>query len=222
MTTTLNSIEILPTATHRYSIIWLHGLGADGHDFESIVPQLRLKAQKHIHFVFPNAPIQAVTINGGMKFRSWYDISNLSLELEVDVDGIYQSAAAINELIEREIAQGITAENILLAGFSQGGLIALHTGLRYPQKLAGILALSTYFPTVAALKTEASAANQSIPIFMAHGSMDSVVGMPTGKAAFETLKAMQYPISWHQYPMDHSVCMEEVADIATFINAIFK
>ena len=222
MKTTLSTIELLPTATHCYSIIWLHGLGADGHDFESIVPQLRLKAQKHIHFVFPNAPIQPVTINGGMKMRSWYDILEMSLVRKVDIDGIYQSASAINILIEQEIAQGIAAENILLAGFSQGGLIALHTGLRYPQKLAGIIALSTYFPTVDTLKTEGSAANQAIPIFMAHGTMDSVVGMPAGKAAFEALKAMQYRISWYQYPMDHSVCMEEVVDIASFINTIFK
>lgn len=222
MNTTLSTIEILPTATHRYSIIWLHGLGADGHDFESIVPQLRLKAQQHIHFIFPNAPIQAVTINGGMKMRSWYDILEMTLARKVDIDGIYQSATAIEELIEKEIADGIAAENIMLAGFSQGGLIALHTGLRYPEKLAGIVALLTYLPTVEALKTEASTVNKNIPIFMAHGSMDSVVAMQTGKMAFDSLKAIQYPIEWYQYPMDHSVCLEEVRDIADFINGIFK
>ena len=218
----LSIVEILPTATHRYSIIWLHGLGADGHDFESIVPQLRLEAQPHIHFIFPNAPIQAVTINGGMKMRSWYDIFEMSLERKVDIEGIYQSAVAINALIQLEMDKGIASENILLAGFSQGGLIALHTGLRYPQKLAGIIALSTYLPTVASLKTEAATANLTVPIFMAHGSMDSVVAMQNGKTAFDALNVMEYPIKWHQYPMDHSVCMEEVRDIAGFINAIFK
>jgi phospholipase/carboxylesterase len=222
MKTTLSTIEIRPTATHRYSIIWLHGLGADGHDFESIVPQLRLKAQAQIHFIFPNAPIQAVTINGGMKMRSWYDILEMSLVRKVDIDGIYQSAAAIEALIAQEIAQGILAENILLAGFSQGGLIALHTGLRYAQKLAGIIALSTYLPTVDELKTEAATTNSTIPIFMAHGSMDSVVAIQAGKMAFEALTAMHYPIQWHQYPMDHSVCMEEVRDIADFIDGIFN
>lgn len=222
MNTTLSTIEILPTAEHRYSIIWLHGLGADGHDFESIVPQLRLKAQAHIHFVFPNAPIQPVTINGGMRMRSWYDILEMTLARKVDIDGIYQSAAAIEKLIEKEIALGVPAENILLAGFSQGGLIALHTGLRYAQKLAGIIALSTYLPTVEALTTEASELNKDIPIFMAHGSMDSVVAMQTGKQAFNALKAMQYPIKWFEYPMDHAVCMEEVRDIADFIDPLFE
>ena len=222
MKSALSTIEILPTATHQYSIIWLHGLGADGHDFESIVPQLRLKAQAHIHFIFPNAPIQAVTINGGMKMRSWYDIFEMSLARKVEIDGIYQSAAAIEVLIQQEIAKGIDSANILLAGFSQGGLIALHTGLRCPQKLAGIIALSTYLPTVDSLKTEAATANRTIPVFMAHGSMDSVVAMPNGKMAFDALQAMEYPVKWYQYPMDHSVCMEEVRDIADFINAIFK
>jgi phospholipase/carboxylesterase len=222
MNTALSTIEILPTATHQYSIIWLHGLGADGHDFESIVPQLRLKAQAHIHFIFPNAPIQAVTINGGMKMRSWYDIFEMSLARKVDIEGIYQSAAAIDVLIQQEIDKGIRSENILLAGFSQGGLIALHCGLRYRQKLAGIIALSTYLPTVDSLQTEAETANRTIPVFMAHGSMDSIVPIQNGKTACDALKAMEYPLQWHQYPMDHSVCMEEVGDIADFINALFK
>jgi phospholipase/carboxylesterase len=222
MNTTLSTIEIKPTAAHRYSIIWLHGLGADGHDFESIAPQLRLKAQPHIHFIFPNAPIQPVTINGGMRMRSWYDIYEISLARKIDIDGICQSATAIEELIEKEIAQGIATENILLAGFSQGGLIALHTGLRYRQKLAGIIALSTYLPTTDSLKTEATEVNKNMPIFMAHGSMDSLVAVQTGKIAFNTLNAMQYPIKWFEYPMDHSVCMEEVKDIADFIDGIFK
>jgi phospholipase/carboxylesterase len=222
MKTTLSCIEILPTATHRYSIIWLHGLGADGHDFESLVPELKLKAQQHIHFIFPNAPIQAVTINNGMKMRSWYDILEMTLVRKIDNAGIYQSAAAIDALIQQEITQGIPAANILLAGFSQGGVIALHTGLRFPQKLAGIVALSTYLPTIETLKTESAIANQEIPIFMAHGTMDSVVAMQNGKAAADALKALQYPLQWYQYPMDHAVCMEEVGDIANFIDGIFQ
>lgn len=220
--TTLSTIEIQPSTTHRYSIIWLHGLGADGHDFESIVPQLRLKSQASIHFIFPNAPIQAVTINNGMRMRAWYDILEMSLERKVDIVGIYESAKAIEVLIEQEIARGIAAENILLAGFSQGGLIALHTGLRYSQKLAGIVALSTYLPTVDSLNTEATTVNKAIPIFMAHGLMDSIVARQTGKIAFNALKAMNYPIKWFEYPMEHSVCMEEVKDIADFINGLFK
>ena len=220
--TTLSTIEIQPSTTHRYSIIWLHGLGADGHDFESIVPQLRLKSQASIHFIFPNAPIQAVTINNGMRMRAWYDILEMSLERKVDIVGIYESAKAIEVLIEQEIARGIAAENILLAGFSQGGLIALHTGLRYSQKLAGIVALSTYLPTVDSLNTEATTVNKAIPIFMAHGLMDSIVARQTGKIAFNALKAMNYPIKWFEYPMEHSVCMEEVKDIADFINELFK
>jgi phospholipase/carboxylesterase len=222
MPTQLTTIEIKPTATHRYSIIWLHGLGADGHDFESLVPQLRLTAQAQIHFVFPNAPVQAVTINGGMRMRSWYDILEMSLLRKVDLDGIYQSSTAIEALIAAELERGIAAENILLAGFSQGGVIALHTALRYPKKLAGILALSTYLPTLDALKTEAAPINQDTPIFMAHGTADSIVAYQAGKVAFDGLKAMAYPVKWFSYPMDHSVCMEEVIDIADFINAIFK
>jgi phospholipase/carboxylesterase len=222
MNTQLSTVEILPSATHRYSIIWLHGLGADGHDFESIVPQLKLKAQPHIHFIFPNAPIQAVTINGGMMMRSWYDILEMSLVRKVDIDGIYQSAAAIESLIAQEIAKGIAAEHILLAGFSQGGLIALHTGLRYEQKLAGIVALSTYLPTAKALETEGSAANKTLPIFMAHGTMDSIVAIQSGKIAATALTNLGYALKWCQYPMDHSVCLEEISDIADFIDGIFN
>ena len=165
--------------------------------------------------------MQAVTINGGMRMRSWYDIYEMSLA-RIDFDGIEQSAAAIENLIEKEIALGIPAENIVLAGFSQGGLIALHTGLNYAQKLAGIVALSTYLPTLERLKSEGSDANKTIPIFMGHGTMDSVVSVQTGKLAFNGLKALDYPVKWFEYPMDHSVCMEEVMDIADFINSLFQ
>ena len=218
----LSVIEILPEAEHKYSVIWLHGLGADGHDFEGLVPELHLAARANIHFIFPNAPFQPVTINGGMSMRSWYDILEMSLERRVDIDGIYQSAGLIEALIQREIDQGIPSTNILLAGFSQGGVIALHAGLRYPQSLAGIVAMSTYLPTVEQLMTERSAANNATPIFMAHGIIDSIVAVESGKAAFDTLKSIGYNIEWHDYLMEHSLCIEEIEHISVFMNVIFK
>jgi len=220
MTRLLTCVEIPATASPLYSVIWLHGLGADGHDFESIVPELTLNNAAQINFIFPNAPIQAVTINDGMEMRSWYDILDASLDREVAVDDIYASSTQLEQLIQREIENGIKAENILLAGFSQGGVIALHTGLRYPQKLAGILALSTYLPTTEQLQTERASANNDTFIFMAHGSMDPVVHPHIAKQAFSHLKAMDYPVCWHEYPMQHSLCMEEIADISHFINKV--
>jgi phospholipase/carboxylesterase len=218
----LSAIEILPEAEHKYSVIWLHGLGADGHDFEGLVPELQLTAKAHIHFIFPNAPIQPVTINGGMSMRSWYDILEMSLERRVDVDGIYQSASLIEPLIQQEINRGIPSSHILLAGFSQGGVIALHAGLRYPQPLAGIIALSTYLPTIEQLKTERSAANNATQIFMAHGIIDPVVAVESGKTAFDTLKSLGYNIEWHDYLMEHSLCGEEIEHISAFMNSIFN
>jgi phospholipase/carboxylesterase len=218
----LSTIEIQPKADHQYSVIWLHGLGADGHDFEDIARELHLNAAPHIRFIFPNAPIQAVTINGGIEMRAWYDILAMNLEHEVDTNGIYQSAKLIEQLIVREKNNGIAAENILLAGFSQGGVITLHVGLRYPERLAGIIALSAYLPTLEQLNTEASVANQNTPMFMAHGILDSVVAIESGKAVFDTLHAQGYHIQWHDYVMEHSVCIEEIEHLSTFINNIFK
>lgn len=222
MTSELSTIEIPPTADHQYSIIWLHGLGADGHDFENIARELHLNATPHIRFIFPNAPIQAVTINGGMEMRAWYDILAINLEREVDINGIIQSAKLIEQLIEREQNNGIAAKNILLAGFSQGGVIALHVGLRYSKQLAGIIALSSYLPTLTQLDTEASSTNKNTPIFMGHGILDAVVDIESGKAVFDTLNAQGYHIQWHDYVMEHSVCIEEIEHIATFINSILK
>ncbi len=222
MNNQLSTIEILPTGTHLYSIIWLHGLGADGHDFEQIAKELHLKMATNIHFIFPNAPIQAVTINGGSKMRAWYDILERSLERKVDIAGIYQSELAIKQLIELEINKGIRPEHILLAGFSQGGVIALHTGLRYPQKLAGIIGLSTYLPTLKQLSTELNPDNTSIPIFMGHGILDSIVEIETGKAVATELKSLGYDIQWRDYVMEHSVCVEEIEHLSTFINTLFK
>lgn len=217
----LSTIEIQPEAAHKYSVIWLHDLGADGHDVESLIPTLHLTAEANIHFIFPNAPIQPVTISGGISMRSWYDILDTSMDHRVDIDGIYKSAGLIELLILQEIGKGIPSANILLAGFSQGGVIALHAGLRHPYKLAGIIALSTHFPTIAQLKSERSAANNRIPIFMAHGIIDPIVAVESGKAAFDQLKAMNYDVEWHDYVMEHNICTEEIEHISEFMNSIF-
>jgi phospholipase/carboxylesterase len=221
MNTKLSTIEIQPTTEHKYSVIWLHGLGADGHDFEGIVPELDLTDTSAIHFVFPNAPVQPVTINGGMKMRAWYDILEVSLVRKVDVPGIYASAELLEELIQQEIDKGIPSENIVLAGFSQGGVIALHVGLRYKHRLAGILALSTYLPTVEQLKAEQAEVNISIPVLMAHGIQDPVVTIQSGKAACKELQAMGYPVQWQEYVMEHSVSLEEIKQISLFLNSVF-
>lgn len=221
MMTELQSIVILPKSQQHYSVIWMHGLGADGHDFEAIVPELDLPDNHGIAFIFPHAPVQALTINGGMKMHAWYNILDISFERQVDSEGIYQSSNSIERLIKKELDKGIASESILLAGFSQGGVIALHTGLRYPNKLAGILALSAYLPTLGQIKTEVTKENQSTPVFMAHGTMDPVIDIQIAKQAFSGLEELKYPISWHEYPMQHSVCPEEIKDISSFIKAVF-
>jgi phospholipase/carboxylesterase len=218
----LSTIEIQPDSVHKYSVIWLHGLGADGNDFKGIVPELHLTAEPNIHFIFPNAPIQSVTINGGMQMRAWYDIMEMSLERKVDIEGIYQSAKLVELLIQKEMDKGILSEHILLAGFSQGGVIALHTGLGFRHKLAGIIALSTYFPTLEKLKPELSAVNNASPIFLGHGILDSVVAIELGKTAFNALRDLEYNVEWHDYLMEHSVCIEEIGHISDFINGIFN
>ncbi len=219
----LTTVNIAPTATHKYSVIWLHGLGADGHDFESIVPSLKLKAQEHIHFIFPNAPIQAVTINNHLKMRAWFDILAISLEKHtVDIAGVYRSADLVAPLIQQEIDKGIPPERILLAGFSQGGAIALHVGLRYPHELAGIMALSTYLPTIDQLPSEGSTAGKTTPLFMAHGILDAVIAIEAGKSTYERLSSLGYHIEWHDYLMEHSVCPEEIFHISLFMNSAFS
>lgn len=220
MNNLLQTVELMPKSQQLFSIIWLHGLGADGHDFEAIVPALDLLAESHIGFIFPNAPIRSVTINNGMKMPAWYDFLAMSLEHKVDIEGVEQSVASIEQLIQREMDKGIASENILLAGFSQGGVIALHTGLRFPHKLAGIIALSTYLPTLEQIKAEATEANQSIPIFMGHGVMDTAIDIQAAKQAFKDLTGMGYPVQWQQYAMQHSVCQEEIKDISRFINTV--
>jgi len=218
--TNLDTVQILPTGQQTHSVIWLHGLGADGHDFEAIVPELNLPDNLSIGFIFPHAPIQPVTINGGMAMRAWYDITDMSLQRQIDQAGIIRSVQAVSQLIQVEIDKGIPAKNILLAGFSQGGVIALQTGLTYPERLAGIVALSTYLPAQDDIQPSLSAVNREIPIFIAHGIQDPVVEIVAGQQAYQQLKALGYPVNWHQYPMQHSVCSQEVQDISDFIGHI--
>lgn len=219
----LETVEIPATSTHKYSVIWLHGLGADGHDFENIVPELHLIDSSSIKFIFPHAPVQKITINHGAEMRAWYDILSINeLNREVDFRGIEHSAKLIDQLIQKEIDKGIPSQNILLVGFSQGGVLALHTGLRFHQSLAGIVALSAYLPTLDSLKMQRAEENNHTPIFMAHGIIDSVVAIEMGKVAFDGLKAMGYSIQWHDYVMEHSLCVEEIQQIAAFINTVFK
>lgn len=222
MTTELTTVEIPATASHQYTIIWLHGLGADGHDFEGIVPELHLSMLEHVHFIFPNAPIIPVTVNAGYQMRAWYDVLGATLETEVDIAGIYRSSAQIEKLIQHELDKGIASEHILLAGFSQGGVIALHAGLRYPKKLAGIVALSTCLPTLEQLKSEGSTANYTTPIFMGHGILDSKIAIEYAKLAYDGLDELGYQVSWHDYLMEHSVCVEEIAHISAFIEKVMQ
>lgn len=201
-------------------VIWLHGLGADGHDFEPVVPEFSDGLRKRVRFIFPHAPHRPVTINGGMVMRAWYDISEPELTRQPDEKGIRASEKILTDLIDEERAGGIDAGRIVVAGFSQGGAIALHTGLRYPRKLAGILALSTYLPLGDATEKEAAGANHDIPIFMAHGSQDPVIPLSSSEASRAFLTSLGYVIETHTYPMPHSVCGEEIRDIGDWLSRI--
>ena len=214
---TLDAVEIETAANPNHAVIWLHGLGADGNDFAPLVPALQIPADIAVRFVFPHAPIQPVTINGGMAMRSWYDIFEPSLVRQQDEAGILASEKAIHALIDREVARGIPSERILLAGFSQGCAMTLHTGLRYPKRLAGLIGLSGYLPLADQAPTEWQAANRETPIFIAHGTQDPVVALERGQASKDLLVANGYAVQWHTYPMPHSVCPEEVTDIARFM-----
>jgi len=212
----LETIEVETGARPDAAVIWMHGLGADGHDFEPVVPELRLPERLRVRFVFPHAPIRPVTINAGMRMRAWYDIFQLGGGAE-DEAGIRASQAEVQRLIERETQRGIRPGRIVLAGFSQGGAMALHTGLRHPEPLAGIIALSTWLPLAAQLPAERSAANVRTPIFMAHGTEDPMVPLALARASRAALERLGYAVEWHEYPMPHSVCGEEIADIAAFL-----
>lgn len=218
----LESIEIETGANPQHAVIWLHGLGADGHDFAPIVPELGLQNAPAIRFIFPHAPIQPVTINGGMAMRSWYDIYVADLVRHEDESGLRQSQINVQNLIARENARGIPTENIVLAGFSQGCAMTLQTGLRLPERLAGMLCLSGYLPLAAAVTAERHPANQDTPIFMAHGSMDPVVPITRAEASRQQLEAMGYQVQWNVYPMPHAVCPEEITAVGQFLKQVLK
>lgn len=217
----LEIIHSVPTVTSKInaSVIWLHGLGADGHDFAPISEQLNLP---NIRFILPHAPSMPVTINNGYMMPAWYDLYGLTPGSQEDEEGIRDSQNYINSLIKIEIDKGISPSRIVLAGFSQGGAIALHTALRYPQKLAGVLALSTYLPLKSKLDTEVQLANADTPIFMAHGIYDDVISLETSKVSLNLLQNRQIPVIWHQYGMAHSVCIEEIDDIRNFLQQVLQ
>jgi phospholipase/carboxylesterase len=218
MSALLEALEIETGPSPRAAVIWLHGLGADGHDFEPIVPELGMPAAPAVRFVFPHAPLQPVAINRGAVMRAWYDVTGDGRQ---DAEGIRASQVRVEALIARERARGIAARSIVLAGFSQGGAMALHTGLRHPERLAGILALSCYLPLPETLEGEASQANRDIPIFMAHGTQDPVIPLSWAMRSRDRLIALGYAVEWHEYPMPHSVCAEEIADVGRWLRTAF-
>ncbi len=208
-------IIIEPKGDVTSAVIWLHGLGADGNDFAGLVPQLNLPEQHGIRFVFPHAPVQPVTINGGMEMRSWYDIRSTDFMNDVDAAGIRVSCYQIYDLIQGQLDQGILAHKIVLAGFSQGGLIALHAGLSFSHSLAGIMALSTYCPLPQQFHQ-----HRDVPIFMGHGKFDNVIPFSVAQASCSALQKRGYPIQWHSYPMEHQVCAQEIEDIVNWLKSV--
>ncbi len=207
------------------SVIWLHGLGADGHDFEPIVAELKMPDELPLRFVFPHAPVRPVTINGGMSMRAWYDILSLDRDGPDDEAGIRESGAILDALIRREQERGIAAHQVVVAGFSQGGAIALHSGLRFADRLAGLMALSTYLPLHETLRAEVidnpDAGNADLPIFMAHGTSDPVLPMQLGRDSADLLIDSNFNVEWHDYPMAHAVCAEEIDDIRTWLLSVY-
>jgi phospholipase/carboxylesterase len=213
----LEAVEVATDGAPELAVIWLHGLGADGHDFEPIVPELGLPFGAR--FVFPHAPIRPVTINNGMRMRAWYDILGFSGVAEDDL-GVRASAAAVARLVDREVDRGIAANRIVIAGFSQGGAVALHFALRAPQRLGGVLALSTYLPLADSLVREKTAANADLPIFMAHGSGDPVIPLALAEESRRRLELQGYAVDWNVYPMPHSVCAPEIQAISRWLTAL--
>ncbi|MBL8310592.1 MAG: carboxylesterase [Burkholderiales bacterium] len=216
----LDCITLEPPSPATACVIWMHGLGADGNDFVPIVPELGLPADHSVRFVFPNAPTMPVTINGGYIMRAWYDIVSAELDKRADESGVRRSQSLIAELIAEQTRHGLAAERIVLAGFSQGGVIALQTGLRYPARLAGVMALSTYLACADSLGAEATTANRDLPIFLVHGSMDPVIPVQLAKMSRARLETHGYRVEWHEYGMPHSVCAEEVEDISVWLKRV--
>ena len=213
----LETVEVNPPGEIRACVIWLHGLGDSGHGFAPIVPELKLPDDKGIRFVFPHAPVRPITINNGYAMHAWYDIRSMELDKRADPEGVRESAEQVAGLIQREIDAGIAADKIVLAGFSQGGVIALHLGSRFPQRLAGILALSTYMSEPERLDGEAHPANRQTPILMCHGRMDEVVPMTYGRQAYNSLEAAGFAVQWHDFMMQHNVCVEEIELISQWL-----
>ena len=216
----LPCVNVEPTSEHKATVIWLHGLGADGHDFEPIVPELKLPTDLGVKFIFPHAPVMPVTINGGYQMRAWYDIRDADLANREDKEGVRKSAALVEQLIDAEQAAGIPSDKIVLAGFSQGGAIALHLSTRIQHKLAGIVALSTYLTMPENLADEKSPANIDTPIFMAHGSQDPVVPMQRGQYSAKVLEENGFSVSWQDYPRAHAVCLEEIQALGQYLNKV--
>lgn len=216
---TLETVEVQTGSDPKACVIWLHGLGADGHDFEPIVPQLAAGGIPPTRFVFPHAPVRPVTINGGIPMRAWYDIVSFDAGPPQDREGVRASREAVEELIDREEGRGIPSRRIVLAGFSQGGSVALYTGLRMERPLAGLIGLSTYLLLGSLLESERSGANADTPVFLAHGTFDPVVPSMAGHHANQVLSALGYTTEWHEYPMPHAVCPEEVGHVAAWLAA---
>jgi phospholipase/carboxylesterase len=216
----LEYIEINPSTPPTYVVIWLHGLGADGHDFEALVPELKMPDTLPVRYVFPHAPLRPITVNMGMVMRGWYDIVQPDVARRVDLQGILASAAHLTALIRREIASGMPSDRIVLAGFSQGGVIVLHAGLRFESRLAGILALSTYCPTLSSLGQEERRANHQTPIMMAHGRHDPLIPAALGQTARDGLLELNYSVQWYEYPIQHEVCLEEIEQIRRWMLAV--
>jgi phospholipase/carboxylesterase len=213
----LETLEIETAATPNAAIIWLHGLGADGHDFEPIVPEIVHRGERAWRFVFPDAPLRPVSINGGMSMRAWYDITGFDRKSSEDVAGFRDTNTLVRQLIARENERGIASNRIVLAGFSQGGAVSLYMVPRFPEKLAGVMVLSGYLPGESSFAAERAAANDATPIFMAHGQADNVLPIAMGTMTRDFLKAQGYAVEWHDYPMPHAVCAAEIADIREFL-----
>lgn len=218
----LDCIEMQTSGTCEYSVIWLHGLGASGHDFEPIVPALGLLGRPGVRFVFPHAPVRPITVNGGASMRAWYDIDSMDIgQRNLDADGIRQSAGAIHLLVDREIERGVPAANITLAGFSQGGAIALYAGLVSPRRFGGILALSTYLPLAEEVLDGLDDDHKATPVFMGHGASDPVIQLHHAERSRDALTGSGVAVEWHIYPIAHSVSAEEVADISVWLKRQF-
>jgi phospholipase/carboxylesterase len=220
MSDLLDCVELQTHSNPQHAVVWLHGLGADGYDFVPVVRELELAGTPPVRYVFPHAPQIPVTINGGYVMRAWYDILGTELNEREDEARIRASAAAVERLIEREVARGVARSRIVLAGFSQGGAITLHAGVRAVEPLAGMLALSTYLPLAGHVEAEATAASRSTPIFMAHGTADPVIPFARSTASRDRLKALGYNVEWHEYPMQHSVCLEEIQHVGVWLKRV--